>query len=153
MGDSGRAVMLRARCPDDDRVGRSRRAEQPPGSGETPRPGGASEPEVAESAAILCKACGAAITAREHAIEVDGRHAHTFFNPAGVLYEIGCFAAAPGCANAGRLTAEFSWFADYRWRYAFCAGCGAHLGWQFVGRADDAFWGLVLARLIEAERA
>jgi len=72
MGDSGRAVMLRARCPDDDRVGRS------------------------------------------------------------------------------RLTAEFSWFADYRWRYAFCAGCGAHLGWQFVGRADDAFWGLVLARLIES---
>jgi hypothetical protein len=142
--------MLRARCPDDDRVGRSRRAEPPPGSGEAPRPGQASAPEVAESEAILCRACGAAITAREHAIDIDGRHAHTFFNPAGVLYEIGCFAAAPGCANAGRPTAAFSWFADYRWRYAFCAGCGAHLGWQFVGRAADAFWGLVLARLIEA---
>ncbi len=47
-------------------------------------------------------------------------------------------------------TAAFSWFPGYRWRYTFCAGCGAHLGWQFVGRADDAFWGLVLARLIEA---
>jgi hypothetical protein len=91
------------------------------------------------------------VTSRDDAVEVAGKHRHTFFNPAGILFEIGCFGAASGCANEGTPTTEFSWFPGYAWRYSFCLACGAHLGWQFVSGDGPTFWGLVLSRLIEGD--
>jgi len=122
-------------------------------------PGGeAGRPEVAvedlrtdeDARAIRCAACGKAITTSAQRIPVAGAHEHTRFNPGGFVYRFGCFQAAPGCAVTGEPTAEASWFAGYRWRYALCQGCGVHLGWRFEG-ADD-FFGLVLDRLVEDER-
>jgi len=126
-----------------------RQTVQPPGAGRDEIPDQSPGPAVDERQAIWCRACGALVTARSQVIEIDGRHAHTFFNPAGMLYEIGCFSAAPGCAHAGRPTTEFSWFSGYAWRYAHCAACGFHLGWQFLGADGDGFWGLVLERLLD----
>lgn len=99
---------------------------------------------------LLCRLCSAPVTTEGAAIEVEGRHRHTFFNPAGVLFEIGCFAQAPGCRVSGAPTAEFAWFAGTRWQFSTCASCGVHLGWSFVGQGDR-FFGLILNRLVEQE--
>ena len=128
---------------------RLRQAIQPPGSGRDEIPDQTPAWVIDEREAIWCRACGAAVTARRYVIDVDGQHAHIFFNPAGVLYEIGCFSAAPGCTPAGRPTTEFSLFAGHAWRYAHCAVCGAHLGWQFLDAYGAGFWGLVLERLLD----
>jgi len=98
--------------------------------------------------AICCKTCGGVVTGRDQKISVNGSHAHTFFNPAGIVYELGCFSTAPGCRRAGEATADFTWFAGYVWRFAICRRCGSHLGWYFE-RGTQSFAGLILAKLIE----
>ena len=65
------------------------------------------------------------------------------------MYRIGCFRRAPGCAQAGEPTFEYTWFPGHSWRLALCAGCRAHLGWAFQG-GQDAFFGLILDRLVGA---
>jgi len=98
---------------------------------------------------VRCRACGYAITSARHAVEVEGGHVHTFFNPAGILFEIGCFDQAPGCVVSGVPTSEFAWFRGMSWRYASCGACGRHLGWQFLAPAGTGFFGLILDRLTE----
>ncbi len=98
--------------------------------------------------AIFCRACGKAVTSRDRKIAVQGSHAHTFFNPAGIVFELGCFSNAPGCHRAGAASSEFTWFAGHVWRYAVCRGCNGHLGWSFES-GEHAFWGLILANLTE----
>jgi hypothetical protein len=100
---------------------------------------------------LLCKVCGHVIARKEASIKVIGKHLHTFFNPAGLLFEIGCFAAAPGCLNEGEPTDFFSWFPGCRWRYAYCASCYHHLGWQFLPTSGSPFWGLIHNLLVEGE--
>ncbi len=97
---------------------------------------------------LRCRACGHIITSREQSMEVGGAHRHTFFNPAGIVYELGCFKTAPGCAVVGESSAEFAWFAGHVWRVALCGGCGEHLGWQFSS-GDTVFYGLILPRLLD----
>ncbi len=86
-----------------------------------------------------------------------GCHEHTFTNPGGWVYRIGCFRRAPGCAQAGEFTEAYSWFPGQAWRYALCAGCRTHLGWvyrQAGGEASEAeFYGLILDRLVGASGA
>ncbi|BDD88832.1 cereblon family protein [Desulfofustis limnaeus] len=96
--------------------------------------------------AIRCGRCGAPITSPRHRIGRAGRHLHTVFNPAGIVYEIGCFREARGCQAGGPASREFSWFAGYLWRVAFCSACAEHLGWYFSA-GDDGFWGLIINRL------
>ena len=95
---------------------------------------------------LRCRACGATITQRNQQIAVSGKHFHTFFNPAGIVYELGCFRRAPGCRVAGSPSSEFTWFAGYLWRYALCRGCATHLGWYFQGEVP--FFGLIVNRLV-----
>jgi hypothetical protein len=99
-----------------------------------------------EEPAIFCRACSHTITTGDQRIEVAGSHRHTFFNPAGIVYELGCFARAPGCSLAGEACAEFSWFAGYLWRIALCGQCGIHLGWRFQS-VETSFYGLILSHL------
>lgn len=96
---------------------------------------------------IVCANCGHEITTSDQEITVDSNHRHVFSNPAGVLYEIGCFSDAWGAFVHGEATDEFSWFPGHRWCYASCGGCLQHLGWCFLGRRDSNFWGLILNRL------
>ena len=102
-----------------------------------------------EEAFILCRQCGQAITRPRERIEVQGAHRHTFANPHGLVFEIGCFKNAMGCGYAGQPTDEFTWFAGYLWRICFCAACLTHLGWVFSSPGGSAFHGLILDRLIE----
>ena len=100
---------------------------------------------------LLCAVCAEPITADEHRVAIEGRHDHRRTNPAGIDYDFGCFAEAPGTVAVGPATAEHTWFAGFSWRISICRGCGAHLGWRFEG-SSAAFHGLILDRL-EAEKA
>jgi hypothetical protein len=97
--------------------------------------------------AILCRACGLRITEEAYRIAVQDRHEHTFVNPGGFAYHIGCFALAPGCIELGSPETYFSWFPGHSWQIVHCASCRQHLGWRFRC-AGDSFHGLVLDRLV-----
>ena len=98
---------------------------------------------------LRCRPCAEAITRPRDAIEVDGKHTHVFINPAGIPFDIACFAQAPGALVHGEPETDWSWFAGYAWRYANCGACGAHLGWHYVG--ESPFFGLIRARLRESD--
>ena len=109
---------------------------------------GEAAPREGAEGELYCFVCGAAITRERERVSVEGAHEHTFTNPAGFVFRIGCFRSAPGCVETGEFTAEASWFRGRAWRYAACAGCRAHLGWVYRDRGDAAFFGLILNRLL-----
>ena len=96
---------------------------------------------------ILCRLCDHPVTRGVDRIEKEGSHQHTFANPHGIVYEIGCFRSAPGCGYSGPATSEFTWFKGYNWRIAMCRACLTHLGWVFNAAGSDQFYGLILDRL------
>lgn len=104
-------------------------------------------PDSKTGKAVLCRTCRAVVTGRDREISVNGKHLHTFFNPAGIVYEIRCFSAAPGCINHGRPTDEFTWFTGHTWEYSLCATCFDHLGW-FYTSSGPSFFGLINSKLI-----
>ncbi|RME67412.1 MAG: hypothetical protein D6778_03285 [Nitrospirae bacterium] len=101
-----------------------------------------------EHSGIYCRFCGHFVTKIEHMISRQGSHRHVFTNPAGITFEIGLFKDAPGCVNITEPTFEFTWFKGYAWSVSICRSCGNHLGW-FWQSTDDAFYGLILERIIE----
>jgi len=101
---------------------------------------------VHEEEWIRCAACGHAIARAGERIEVEGKHVHTFVNPAGFEYTIRCFSDAVGCVGAGKESTFWSWFRGFAWRMAACGGCGAHVGWSFR-KEGSVFWGLVVERI------
>ena len=95
---------------------------------------------------FLCAACGRFITTMSHRICRSGAHQHEFSNPFGMVFTIGCFAAAPGCTEIGAATYQHTWFPGFQWRIALCRSCRTHLGWEFQA-SDKGFFGLILDRL------
>jgi hypothetical protein len=94
---------------------------------------------------VRCAACGHGITTPDQAMQVNGRHTHAFFNPAGIAFELRCFRSAPGISVEGAPTGEFSWFSGCRWQIALCSSCRTHLGWLFTGARS--FAGLISGRI------
>lgn len=78
-----------------------------------------------------------------------GKSEHTFANPHGFFYTLGCFDRAPGCLYESKSSNEFSWFTGYLWQIAHCGHCDTHLGWRFEA-PHEAFWALILNRLVQA---
>lgn len=107
-------------------------------------------PEEEEESFILCRQCSQAVTRAADRISQQGAHHHTFANPHGIVYEIGCFRSAVGCGTTGPATDEFTWFPGYEWRVAVCRSCLTHLGWLFTASGSDRFYGLILDRLKES---
>ena len=105
------------------------------------------EEEAEEEESLRCSNCGFMITTKKECISVDGVHEHTFVNPGGNIFHIGCFRGAAGCVQAGESTTEHSWFKGYAWAYALCGRCLSHLGWVFHSAEGDEFFGLILDRL------
>jgi hypothetical protein len=104
--------------------------------------------------AVVCRHCHSQITTTGARITIADRHDHTFINPGGWEYRIGCFAKAPGCSQRGEISTYWSWFEGYSWQMDVCASCGEHLGWLFRAVDDDLlgqFHGLILNRLEEIE--
>ncbi len=108
-----------------------------------------SESAIREQVWVRCSGCGHALAEARTSIEVEGKHLHTFVNPAGFDYTIRCFGEAPGCAVSGEESTFWSWFRGFAWRMAVCGGCGAHVGWSFRKEAS-VFWGLIADRIAES---
>ena len=100
-----------------------------------------------EEAWDLCRNCRQRVTRPSEGIAVNGGHRHTFANPSGVVFEIGCFASVTGCGSVGPPSTDFTWFAGHTWRIVVCGRCGIHLGWLFNHQAGGGFWGLIVDRL------
>lgn len=100
---------------------------------------------------LVCRACGHEITRTGARMSVDDSHAHVFSNPAGYVFEIGCFRNAPGCLSEGPTSTEFSWFPGFSWQVALCGGCRGLMGWRYrpVLDAGAGFFGLILPHLDE----
>ncbi|GBC59993.1 hypothetical protein DENIS_0935 [Desulfonema ishimotonii] len=109
------------------------------------------EDEPEKEKAIRCGQCGSRITTAGDRMDMNGQHRHVFNNPAGYIFEIGCFGRAEGCASRGTPTMEFTWFAGFAWRFAMCGKCNAHLGWHYISSGGSSFYGLILDHLIEEE--
>jgi hypothetical protein len=97
---------------------------------------------------VLCVACRGLVTDSASRLEKNGSHAHTFVNPSGIVYRVGCFARSPGTNGVGKEREEFTWFPGFAWLIVVCRGCGAHLGWRFRAR-DSHFFALILERIVE----
>lgn len=96
---------------------------------------------------LLCKQCLQKITSVKAKTAVQGQHKHIFFNPQGLVFEIGCFYSAWGYVLLGSATREFSWFDGYAWQIMLCSNCLIHLGWSYMS-ANDGFYGLILQNLV-----
>ncbi len=107
---------------------------------------GKKEPKSAQY--IYCRKCFRIITSPDERMEVHGAHQHTFANPHGLVFEIGCFGTAEGCGYTGLPTTEFSWFNGFSWQIAICSRCLTHVGWLFTSTSAESFNGLIVDRLI-----
>jgi hypothetical protein len=119
-----------------------------PEKGDSTAPGDAVREEERDERLILCRECLFPITREEARTSISGAFQHTFANPAGIVFTIGCFSTAEGCAYVGPASDEFTWFNGFAWRVGVCRGCLAHLGWYFAAPSGAAFWGLILDHLI-----
>ena len=119
----------------------------PPGEKHSPAADDRQQPAEEVREAIFCRNCSHLVTFPDQRIAVDGSFEHTFFNPEGIVFEIGCFQTAGGCIAVGRETGDFTWFSGFDWRICLCAACHVHLGWKYRSAGGDRFFGLILDRL------
>ena len=103
-----------------------------------------------DGAALVCCRCRQRITDSGQRCMVQGASSHTCVNPAGIIYQLSCFRAAPGVGYSGSPTTAWSWFAGYSWSVAHCRGCGQHMGWLFLGQEGESFHALITQRLCES---
>lgn len=102
-----------------------------------------------DDAWLLCRQCNQKIAKPTARISINGSHRHTFANPNGIVFEIGCFNQVHGCNGYGQPSMEFAWFAGFSWQIMVCSQCHTHLGWFFSSGHSTGFSGLILDRLIE----
>jgi hypothetical protein len=95
---------------------------------------------------LRCAVCDHRITDRSYRSEMAGAHEHTFVNPAGFTFRVGCFIAAPGARHTGSPSEAFSWFPGWKWQIAICGRCYAHVGWIFRCGGEQ-FHGLIVTAL------
>lgn len=100
---------------------------------------------------IRCRQCRGQITHCSARTTAGGQHTHTFVNPHGIVFEIGCFTFANGCDPVGPASTEFTWFEDFSWQIVVCGFCRTHLGWWFSSNYADSFYGLIMDRLLLPE--
>ena len=95
---------------------------------------------------LTCLQCKEKITKTVDRIAVNGKHEHTFINPVGVMFRIGCFGVAAGVMEVGEPSERFTWFAGHVWCVGICRRCERHLGWTFAA-GDSQFVALILSEL------
>jgi hypothetical protein len=102
------------------------------------------DPGTAAERAVRCNRCNHALTSTRERIEVEGKHAHSFVNPSGILFHVVCYRAVDGARVEGTPESFTSWFAGTAWVYALCAQCTGHVGWSYVHLHDgDRFFALI----------
>ena len=96
----------------------------------------------------LCAWCLNRIANEKDRFQYGGQDEFSFANPEGIRFEIITFLQTLGCRQTGLPTMKFTWFAGHAWCYCYCAQCGQHLGWYYVG--EHNFAGLIKARMVRA---
>jgi hypothetical protein len=139
--DHRRKLRLNLRTPDRD-AGR--------GTGRMPQVKEKARKATQSERMLLCRRCGNPVTSPRYKIAMNGSHRHTYANPSGIVFEIGCFHSADGCGRVGAVSDEFSWFPGYGWQIVICRSCREHLGW-FFSTSGNTFFGLILDRLIDSD--
>lgn len=99
---------------------------------------------------LSCARCRRPITTTAARIEMAGSHVHTFKNPDGFTFRVGCFREASGLRRVSPQSSEATWFAGYTWQIEVCAGCQEQLGWLYRS-GEHTFHGLIVDSLIEVE--
>jgi hypothetical protein len=108
----------------------------------------ASNPSAERDAMLVCASCRNPVAHPRDGVDVGGAHSHAFVNPAGMIFRVRCFSAAPGAAGAGEESDYWTWFPGFLWQAAVCRHCFEHLGWRY--RSSEAtFFGLIADRLLE----
>jgi hypothetical protein len=97
---------------------------------------------------LACASCGAFVTESRARLHVNGAHEHSFINPAGLIFRIGCFSDAPGVRRVGEESSHWTWFAGFAWQIALCQSCAEHVGWSYRN-ADSRFVALIADRVVE----
>jgi len=97
---------------------------------------------------ILCGHCKNKITLPVYKKKIHESHEHTFLNPSGQVFNIGCFEKADGCISVGESIREWTWFYGYSWQVSLCGQCLKHLGWYYSTKLGQSFFGLILDTLI-----
>jgi len=114
------------------------------------RPGSRPDESDSDGRILACGVCLAAVTSPAERMVVAGSHTHSFENPHGIAFHIGCFRATTGCVTVGDASTFFTWFPGHTWQVAVCARCRQHLGWLFRS-GEGRFHGLILDRLVELD--
>jgi len=109
------------------------------------------EEERADDRWLLCMFCRQRITSEDKAIQINNRHCHTYSNPAGTRFRIGCFSSAAGCQHHSHPTEEYTWFKGFSWQVALCTNCQTQMGWYYRSAAAMSFYGLILDYLIAGD--
>ncbi len=95
---------------------------------------------------LRCRACGTEVADRNDARSPDdGPVRRTFFNPAGVVFDVLLLGAARNLVALGDPSDEFTWFPGRPWQIVLCGGCGRQLGWRWL--PAPAFYGLLAPEL------
>ena len=117
------------------------------------KPESADEEAPEERHAVLCRTCEAEITDSSALFHMRSTSAAQVFpNPYGHMRVIVTYRSAHSLSITGAPTTEFTWFAGYSWRVAYCGECRTHLGWEFEAVADStprSFFGLLKDELVE----
>ncbi|MFK8018719.1 MAG: cereblon family protein [Pseudomonadales bacterium] len=104
---------------------------------------------------LCCGDCMTAVTTANQKTSFQSTHNFHVTNPDGLEFDLACFSEAWGCGMHGLPSSNHSWFSGFRWQYARCLNCEAHLGWYFeedlIG-ADQKqhFFGLIIDKLLPA---
>jgi hypothetical protein len=109
--------------------------------------GTATDAQVQADRRILCRRCASGIAKDKDRVVRNGSHRHLLMNKGNYVFDVACFADAPGCRFHGSPTFDFTWFPGFAWSYADCRACGAHLGWRYDG-TGPSFVGLIMDRLV-----
>jgi len=102
---------------------------------------------IVKGQVIVCENCRHIVTGPEQIITVNDHHRHTFLNPEGRVFQLGCFSHAEGCLIEEQSILENTWFAGFTWSISICSNCMVHLGWYYQ-KDDRHFFGLILDRLV-----
>ena len=100
---------------------------------------------------LRCAACGEPIVRETARLVVNGSHEHSFLNPSGLRFIVGCWSSAPGCLSDGERSTVWTWFPGFAWQVEVCRSCSVHLGWSF--HAGSTFYGLIRDRLVGSSLA
>lgn len=98
---------------------------------------------------LYCNSCKIKITSNRFKIKINDFYEHTFPNPNGIVFHIGCFREAQSILRLGNPSTEWSWFPGFSWEVVACANCASHLGWYYESSAKSFFFGFILGRLSE----